>query len=147
MEPLHKRADGISETPSGDIAVVMKHRSGGNADVSWFSFRAGAYDPPVRIEWPTGSALVILEPTVAHTLLRNGWAHNLPDELVERYALAREDFLKASAASAPKTAPAAPPPPPFLNPAPEGESDAAPDGAPLAKPDAPADNTKTKKGK
>lgn len=128
MEPLHRRSDGACETPSGLFAIVPRVKSGSRNGVDWFEYKTTVFSTPVRIEWETGAALVLVEQPVAINMVRNGWADGISDDLLAKYMEVYADVT----AKAPK-APSAPTPPklpePVLPPPPPPE---APAPAPVA---------------
>lgn len=71
---LHTRADGFTETPDGELAVVMRVRTGCDAELCWFKFRSSFAADPVRVEWPAGDKLQLFSGEVVPSLLRTGYA-------------------------------------------------------------------------
>lgn len=149
MEKLHKRSDGIAETPSGNFAIIPKRFSGKSEELKWFEFRTSTIAEVTRVEWPASAPFIITEADVAVAMVRLGYATNVTQELVDRYNVAVEEFEKEAAEAAkaakppaapaaPPVAPAAPPAPPAAPPAP-----AAP-AAPVAPPAPEGDDTKAK---
>lgn len=150
MEKLHKRSDGIAETPSGNFAIIPKRFSGKSEELKWFEFRTSALAEVTRVEWPASAPFIITEADVAVAMVRLGYAINVTQELVDRYNVAVEEFEKdaaeaakaakpPAAPAAPPAAPAAPPAPPAAPPAP-----AAAPVAPVAPPAPGGDDAKAK---
>ena len=160
MEKLHKRSDGIAETPSGNFAIIPKRFSGKSEELKWFEFRTSALAEVTRVEWPASAPFIITEADVAVAMVRLGYAINVTQELVDRYNVAVEEFEKnaaeaakaakapaapaadakpPAAPAAPPVAPAAPPAPPAAPPAP-----AAAPAAPVAPPAPEGDDAKAK---
>lgn len=112
MPKLHKRSDGACETPSGLFAVVPKYTSGIVDDISWFEFRSDFQSPVTRVEWQTGSALILLPQDQAKAMVRMGYADGISDNLLAQYNDAADEW-NASAAKA-RAKPALPVQPPAV---------------------------------
>lgn len=135
MEKLHKRSDGIAETPSGNFAIIPRRFSGKSEELKWFEFRTSTVAEVTRVEWPASAPFIITEADVAVAMVRLGYAVNVTQELVDRYNVAVEEHEKAAgkAPAKPDPAPASPAAAPA---APAAE--AKPPEAPVAPPVAPA---------
>lgn len=93
MEPLHRRSDGIVETPSGLFAIVPKYSSGKDGENSWFEFKTDVFSDAIRVVWPTQSPFILLSQDVATAMLRLGYAGGIDDDLLARYEVARDEWL------------------------------------------------------
>jgi len=138
MEQLHRRSDGIAETPSGLFAVTPRTKSGvtGNG-VAWFEFRASYTTPVVRIEWDDRSPFIVIDGETANQMLRLGYADNISDEQLALYATAFDAWQAgqgaapiAPAPAHPLPAPEAAPPAPVATPEPVAAGEPPP--APVA---------------
>jgi hypothetical protein len=101
MPKLSKRSDGAVETESGLFAVVPKYTSGTIGKTSWFAFRTGFYKNPIRVEWETGSALILLPQDIAKAMVRLDYASGVTAELMADYNKAAEEYNAKLAAGGP----------------------------------------------
>lgn len=121
MEKLQRRSDGFFETPSGLFAIAPRARSGRKDGVAWFEFKTSFVSEVIRLEWPENAPVIAIDPDVARVMLRNNYANNITDELMQAYNAA-VDGMAGTAPPAPETPPvpaapdasipAAPEPPP-----------------------------------
>jgi hypothetical protein len=56
------------------VAVTMLFASGEGADSQWFDYKAGFYQPIIRVEWEKDVMDVILPPDTAEALIKRGYA-------------------------------------------------------------------------
>lgn len=106
MENISLRSDGFYETPSGMFAVAPRAVSGGNEKTEWFEFKANVLGEVIRVEWPHGDPIIVLEAATARAMLKAGYA-NAPDaDLVAEYNAAVDAHNAALAKNAPPVTPA-----------------------------------------
>lgn len=67
-------------TDTGAWGVVMAHASGKNDTVQWFEFKPGFYAASVRVEWPLGSMLTVVDSNIAEMLINGGYARVMTQE-------------------------------------------------------------------
>lgn len=131
MEQLHRRSDGIAETPSGLFAVTPRTKSGVTVNgVAWFEFRASYTTPVVRIEWDDRSPFIMIDGETANQMLRLGYADNITDEHIAMYAKAFDAWQASQGVAPVAPAPAHPLPAPEPPPAPVAPPEPPP--APVA---------------
>ncbi|XAI96624.1 hypothetical protein [Synechococcus phage Ssp-JY38] len=121
MENISLRSDGFYETPSGKFAVVPRVRSGSNERTEWFEFKASVLSEVIRIEWPKGAPVIVLDAPVAKTMLNAGYALHPDADEAKDFNDAVDKYNKESAAQSPT-----PPTPPAT---PETPTPSAPAGA------------------
>lgn len=85
MEKLSRRSDGAYETPSGLFAVAPRAVSGKKDGITWFEFKASVLSEVTRVEWPSGVPVIVIEQATAISMLRNGYAHGITDDLMDQY--------------------------------------------------------------
>lgn len=112
LEPLHTRSDGLSETQSGLVAVVMKAYSGEREGRYFFRYRPNMAGDAAVVEWGVDDAFALFPMAVSVTLIERGYAAPIGEELVQAY----NDSLKTSKTS--KSRKAAPPAPATPSPSP-----------------------------
>lgn len=81
---LYTRADGFTESRDGDLAVVMRVKTGVFVDVdpdtgngrnmAYFQFRVRFGTAPIRIEWPDEQRVILLNPEIVPALLAARYA-------------------------------------------------------------------------
>lgn len=86
MEKLNREHDGFWRTPSGFAAVSLRIASGTTPEGdSYFEFKATALGDIIRVEWPKGAPLALLENTTAMVLVRQGYASHPTEAVVAEY--------------------------------------------------------------
>lgn len=134
---LYTRSDGFTETPDGDFAIVMRVRTGCNADICWFQYRPGFSADPVRVEWAPDDTILLLPKEVVVGLLRARYARLPTPEEVDAFLAGPlpEQISATAAVQAEDTAvPAQVAPQAAETPAVVPVPAAAPENAPLAAP-------------
>lgn len=126
---LHTRADGFTETPDGDIAVVMRVRTGCDNDICWFQYKSRFGAAPVRIEWGAADHVVLLAAAIVPHLLVSQYARLPSAAEIEEFLAGDVAAKMVSAAEAPVT-----PPQGAQTPAPVPTPQPTPETAPAAPP-------------
>lgn len=105
MEKLSRRSDGIFETQSGLFAIQPKRASGGDGENYFFDFHPRSWDPPVRIRWPAGDPIAVIDQSIALLMLQREYAYNITQSLADIWN-ARIDQQIAADATDPAQTPA-----------------------------------------
>src|SRR5262245_51159823 len=84
-EKLQLRSDGAFETSEGHFGIVMKHISGENKDMRWFSFRPDMFGSSLRVEWEPGTMAIVVDANTAKVLVRHGYARGMTQEEADKY--------------------------------------------------------------
>lgn len=89
MEQLHRRSDGLVETPSGGFAISSLRISGSakNPETGqvekWFDFKPAPYGDTIRIVW--SDDIAIIPEDVARVMLARGYAAHITDEQLDTW--------------------------------------------------------------
>lgn len=144
---LHTRADGFTETPNGDIALVMRVRTGCGDDICWFQYRSRFGATPIRLEWGANDHVVLLAAEIVPHLLVSQYAR-LPtaaeieaflagDVAAKMVSAAETPVAPVQGAQTPAPVPTPQPAPetaPLATPAPETAAETTPAPAPAPEP-------------
>lgn len=122
---LHRRSDGLVETPDAQFAVVMKALTGITRDgIRVFNFKTHMQGDQVSVQWDREDNIALFPEEIARPLLAQGYART-PDDaevaLLGGVAVAQEVGTPAPAptpAVAPAPTPSEPPSAPVVPPAP-----------------------------
>lgn len=80
MEKLHRRADGFSELPSGELAVVMLKRTRKVDNHNIFRYVPKPYAEPVELTWGVDQRVFAVDKDIATFMISMGWARVPNDE-------------------------------------------------------------------
>lgn len=98
---LHTRADGYTETPHGELAVVMRVRTGCDDTICWFRYKPSFNADTIRVEWNKGDTILLLPPEVVSGLLSAKYARlPLPQEIDAFLAGDLPETIEAAKAAA-----------------------------------------------
>jgi hypothetical protein len=92
MEKLQRRSDGIAETPSGLFAISPKRSSGRDSETNWFDFKKRATSETIRVRWPRGETIAVIDSSIALFMLSAAYARNASDEEVRAWNAAIEEL-------------------------------------------------------
>lgn len=86
MDQLSKEQDGFYRTSAGFGAVVPKLASGVTPEgMKYFEFRSSAYSDIIRVEWPKGAPLALIDNDVAEMMVSNGYGYHPTEAMIDEY--------------------------------------------------------------